>query len=65
LAAFLLWHIGQIAEAEGLHRRFTATTRTTRELSLLTLAVLLCKRLDIPLSPQGATALQRQLRITP
>ena len=30
LAAFLLWHIGQLAEAEGLHLRFKATTRTAR-----------------------------------
>lgn len=63
LASFLLWHIGQIAEAEGLHRRFMATTRKTRELSLLTLAKLLCERLDIPISPHGARALWQKLEI--
>ena len=38
LAAFLLWHIGQLAEAEGLHLRFKATNRVARELSIITLA---------------------------
>jgi hypothetical protein len=42
LAAFLLWHIGQLAEAEGLHRRFNATTRPKRELSIIWLGKLLC-----------------------
>lgn len=42
LAAFLLWHIGQLAEAEGVHRRFKVTTRAARELSIITLARLLC-----------------------
>jgi hypothetical protein len=63
LAAFLLWHIGQIAEVEGLHRRFMATTRKTRELSLLTLAMLLCERHVIPLSRPGVAALRRRLEI--
>lgn len=42
LAAYILWHIGQLAEAEGLHRRFKATTRKARELSLVTLGRLMC-----------------------
>ena len=41
LAAFLLWHIGQLAEAEGLHRRYQATTRARRELSIVWLGKLL------------------------
>ncbi|HSW14477.1 MAG TPA: hypothetical protein VLI06_16640, partial [Solimonas sp.] len=58
LAAFLLWHIGQLAEAEGLHRRFRQTTRTTiREISLVTLARLLCSTTDPPLTPQAMRAL--------
>jgi Transposase DDE domain len=40
VAAYLLWHIGQLAEAEGLHRRFKATTRSARELSLISLGLL-------------------------
>lgn len=63
LAAYLLWHIGQVAESEGLQRRFRSTTRVQRELSLLMLARLLCERLDIPLSPQGVATLRRRLRI--
>jgi hypothetical protein len=50
LAAFLLWHIGQLAEAEGLHRRFKATTRVPRELSIITLAKLLCALEFLPLT---------------
>ena len=42
IAAYLLWHIGQLAEAEGLHRRFKATTRSARELSLISLGLLMC-----------------------
>jgi hypothetical protein len=42
LAAFLLWHLGQLAEAEGLHLRFKATNRVARELSIISLAKLLC-----------------------
>jgi hypothetical protein len=37
--AFLLRHIGQIAEAEGLQRRFMASTGKDRELSLPRLAI--------------------------
>ena len=55
LAAYLLWHIVQVAESEGLLR---STTCAKRELSLLTLARLLCERLDIPLSSQGVATLQ-------
>lgn len=50
LAAFLLWHIGQLAEAEGLHRRFKATTREARELSIITLARILCALPSLPLT---------------
>jgi hypothetical protein len=42
LAAYILWHIGQLAEVEGLHQRFKATTRKARELSLVTLGRLMC-----------------------
>jgi len=63
IAAFLLWHIGQLAEAEGLHRRFKATTRATRELSLITLAILLCSREHIPLTAPGQLVLEQRLGI--
>ena len=63
LAAYLLWHIGQVSESEGLQRRFRSTTRAQRELSLLTLARLLCERINIPLSPQGVTTLRKRLGI--
>src|SRR5687768_11883490 len=46
----LLWHIGQLAEAEGLHRRFRLTTPTAREISLVTFALLLCKGSCPPLT---------------
>ena len=61
LAAFFLWHIGQLAEAEGLQRRYRATTRTTRELSIITLALLLCTLPTLPLSPQAVQTLHRRL----
>lgn len=61
LAAFLLWHIGQLAEAEGLHRRFKATTRTARELSLITLACLLCAMPQIPITCDALLALYQRL----
>jgi len=47
---FLLWHIGQLAGAEGLHLRFKATTRVARELSIITLAKLLCALHSPPLT---------------
>lgn len=43
IAAFVMWHIGQLAETEGLHRRFRVTTRKSRELSLISLARALCE----------------------
>ncbi|HEV8645047.1 MAG TPA: hypothetical protein VGR01_05705, partial [Burkholderiales bacterium] len=61
LAAFLLWHIGQLAEAEGLHRRFKATTRTAREFSLITLACLLCALPQIPITSDALLALYQRL----
>lgn len=63
LAAFLLWHIGQMAEAEGLQRRFKATTRVGRELSVITLALLLCAQHHIPLSAHAQFALAQRLGI--
>ena len=63
LAAFLLWHIGQLAEAEGLHRRFKLTTRAAREISLITLALLLCKGTGPPLTPAVLHALHIRLAI--
>ncbi|MCX7894105.1 MAG: transposase, partial [Burkholderiales bacterium] len=65
LAAYLLWHIGQLAEAEGLHRRFKATTRRAREISVITLGLLLCALPRIPLSEHAQEALERRLGIRP
>ena len=61
LATFLLWHIGQLAEAEGLHRRFKATTRDARELSIITLAKLLCALQSLPLTDFAIRALNERL----
>jgi hypothetical protein len=62
LAAFLLWHIGQLAEAEGLHLRFKATNRVARELSVITLARLLCNQLSpLPLSDTAIRVLRERL----
>lgn len=64
LAAFVLWHLGQLAEAEGLHRRFKATTRCTRELSIITLAMRLCTLPRIPITPEGRRTLYQRLGVT-
>lgn len=61
LAAFLLWHIGQMAEAEGLHLRFKATTRLARELSIITLAKLLCALHSLPLTDVAIQVLNERL----
>jgi hypothetical protein len=61
LAAFQLWHIGQLAEAEGLHLRFKATTRLARELSIITLAKLLCVLPSLPLTHVAIHALHERL----
>jgi hypothetical protein len=61
LAAFLLWHIGQLAEAEGWHHRFKATTRVARELSIITLAKLLCALPRLPLTDTAMRALNERL----
>jgi hypothetical protein len=61
LAAFLLWHIGQLAEAEGLHLRFKATTRVARELSIITLAKLLCALPRLPLTDTAIHVLDERL----
>jgi hypothetical protein len=64
LASYLLWHLGQLAEAEGLHRRFKVTTRDRRELSVIAVAILLCSQRDIPFSPSGVRTLHRRWGIT-
>lgn len=61
LAAFLLWHIGQLAEAEGLHLRFKVTTRAARELSIITLAKLLCAHHSLILTDFAIDALNERL----
>jgi hypothetical protein len=61
LAAFLLWHIGQLAEAEGLHLRFKATNRVARELSIITLAKLLCAQQSLTLTDAAIRALNERL----
>lgn len=61
LAAFLLWHIGQLAEAEGLHLRFKATNRVARELSIITLAKLLCAQHSLTLTDIAIRALNERL----
>lgn len=63
LAAFLLGHIGQLAEAEGAHRRFKATTRAARELSIITLALLLCALPCLPLTNFAIHALYQRLGV--
>ena len=63
LAAFLMWHIGQLAEAEGAHRRFKVTTRTARELSIITLARLLCALPALPLTDTAIQALYLRLGV--
>ncbi len=63
MASFLLWHLGQLAEAEGLHRRYKVTTRTARELSIVTLAILLCIDRIINFTPQAVRTLHRRLGI--
>jgi hypothetical protein len=63
LAAFLLWHIGQLAEAEGWHHRFKATTRLARELSIITLGRLMCTMQCIPLTELALQALNKRLGI--
>lgn len=63
LATFLLWHLGQLAETEGLHRRFKVTTRPTRELSIISLAILLCTERIIDFTPQAERKLHQRLGI--
>jgi Transposase DDE domain len=63
LASFLMWHIGQLAEAEGLHRHFKATTRLRRELSLISLARLICSLPPLHLSQFAVHALYERLSI--
>ena len=61
LAGFLLWHIGQLAEAEGWHRRFKVTNRDARELSIITLAKFLCALSRLPLTNDAMSALDERL----
>ncbi len=61
LAAFLLWHVGQLAEAEGLHLRFKATNRVARELSIITLAKFLCAQQSLFLTDIAIRALNVRL----
>lgn len=61
VAAFMLWHIGQLAETEGLHRSFKATTRVSRELSIISLAILLCALEALPLTEPALQALNGRL----
>ena len=63
LAAFLLWHIGQLAETEGVHRRFKATTRTARELSVITLALLICTLPRLPLTELAIHTLYQRIGV--
>lgn len=63
LAAFMLWHIGQLAEAEGLHRHFRLTTRVQREISFITLALHLCAGTGPPLTPAAIQALRQRLSL--
>jgi len=67
LAAFLLWHIGQLAEAEGVHCRFKATTRKARELSIVALALMLCASHSALtwLSTDARRTLYRRLEMRP
>ena len=61
LAAFFLWHIGQLGEAEGWYRRFKATTRIARELSIITLGRLLCGQPRLPLTHIAIETLNERL----
>ena len=63
VAAFLLWHIGQLAEAEGLHRRFKSTTRRVREVSVITLAKLLWRLAVLPLTEFAIQSLHERLGV--
>ena len=65
LAAYLLWHIGQLAEIEGLHRRFKSTTRSAREISIINLALLLCRLPTLPLTNIAIDCLHLRLQIRP
>jgi hypothetical protein len=63
VAAFMLWHVGQLAEAEGLQRHFRLTTRAQREISFIRLAILICSGSGPPLTPAACHALTRRLRL--
>lgn len=65
VAAFLLWHIGQLAEAEGLQRRFRTTTRTARELSIIRLGLLVCQSAFLTLTQPALGALYQRIGVTP
>ncbi len=63
LASYLMWHIGQLGEAEGVHRHFKATTRLRRELSLISLARLICTLAPMHLSEFAIHALYERLEL--
>jgi hypothetical protein len=63
LAAFMLWHLGQLAEAEGLHRYFSLTTRVQREISFITLAILICSGQGPPFTSTALEALTHRLKL--
>lgn len=63
VASFLMWHIGQLGEVEGVHHHFKATTRQRRELSLISLARLMCTLAPTHLSEFAIHALFRRLEI--
>ena len=63
LAAFLMWHIGQLAEAEGIHKHYKSSTRVARELSVITLARELCMQNMIMLSNPALETLRERLGI--
>lgn len=62
LAAFVRWHRDQLAEAEGLHRRYGYNARL-RELSIIMLAMLLCAERIIDFTLQAERPLHRWLGI--
>ena len=64
LAAFMMWHIGQLGEAENIQKFFKATTRVARELSLISLARAICQHPEWLLSPSATKSLAGRLGST-
>jgi hypothetical protein len=63
MASWLLCHLGQLADAEGMAERFKLTTRETRELSIIALALLLCTERSILFTPQAVATLHQKLGV--